>query len=84
MPCFMARYMAGNVSGIIIPEELIQRIKGAGKGKVADEGIKVACEQIQEVKEMKGIAGVHLMAIEWEHKVEGIVKQAGLLPRPTV
>jgi len=78
----MARYMAANVSGIIIPEEMIDRLRGAGKGNVASEGIKMACEQIQEVREIKGIAGIHLMAIEWEHKVHEIVEMAGLLPRP--
>ena len=79
----MARYMAANVSGIVIPEEMIDRLRGAGKGNVASEGIKILCEQIQELREMEGIAGVHLMAIEWEHKVPEIVKMAGLLPRPT-
>jgi methylenetetrahydrofolate reductase (NADPH) len=78
----MARYMAANVSGIIIPEEIIERLKGAGKGNVAAEGIKILCEQIQEVKEIEGIAGIHLMAIEWEHRVHEIVEMAGLLPRP--
>jgi len=80
----MARYMAANVSGIIIPEDIISRLRGAGKGKVADEGIKITCEQIQEMKEMEGIAGVHLMAIEWEHKVAEITKMAGVIPRPKV
>jgi methylenetetrahydrofolate reductase (NADPH) len=80
----MARYMAANVSGIIIPEEMIDRLRGAGKGNVASEGIKIICEQIQELREIEGIAGMHLMAIEWEHRVPEIVKMAGLLPRPTL
>jgi methylenetetrahydrofolate reductase (NADPH) len=42
----------------------------------------MACEQIQEFKEMKGVAGVHLMLIEWEHMVPTIVKEAKLTPRP--
>ena len=61
---------------------VIERLRGAGKGKVADEGIKIACEQIEEFKEMKGVAGVHLMAIEWEHRVPEIAERAGVLPRP--
>jgi methylenetetrahydrofolate reductase (NADPH) len=80
----MARYMAANVSGIIIPEEMIDRLKGAGKGNVANEGIKILCEQMQELKEMEGIAGIHLMAIEWEHRVPEIMETAGFLPRPAV
>jgi methylenetetrahydrofolate reductase (NADPH) len=80
----MAQYMAKSVPGMDVPESLINRLRGAGKGKVAEEGIKFAVEQIQEFKEMKGIAGVHLMAIEWEHKVPEIAERAGLVPRPKV
>jgi len=80
----MARYMQTKVPGMDVPEEIIERLRGAGKGKVAEEGIKIACEQIQEFKEMKGVHGVHLMAIEWEHKVPEIAKAADMLPRPVV
>ncbi|MBF0226962.1 MAG: methylenetetrahydrofolate reductase [Desulfobacterales bacterium] len=78
----MARYMAKMVPGMDVPVDLIKRLEKAAKGKVAEEGIKIALEQIEEFKEMKGIAGVHLMAIEWEHKVPEIAERAGVLPRP--
>jgi methylenetetrahydrofolate reductase (NADPH) len=78
----MARYMNKNVSGITIPDELIDRVAKAQKP--AEEGIKVCVEQIEELKEMKGIHGVHIMAIEWEHKMGQITEMAGLLPRPKV
>jgi len=80
----MAQYMAKAVPGMDVPESLIKRLRGAGKGKVAEEGIKFALEQIEEFKEMEGVAGVHLMAIEWEHKVPEIAERAGVLPRPKV
>jgi methylenetetrahydrofolate reductase (NADPH) len=80
----MARHMKNNVPGMDVPDELIKRLEGVDKKQVASEGIKIACEQIEEFKQMKGVAGVHLMAIEWEHKVPEIVKQAKLLPRPQV
>ena len=80
----MAKYMKAKVPGMDVPDELIKRLQGAEKGKVAVEGIKIACEQIEEFKEMKGVAGVHLMAIEWEHKVPEIAEQAKVLPRPQV
>ncbi|SMC37191.1 5,10-methylenetetrahydrofolate reductase (ferredoxin) [Desulfocicer vacuolatum DSM 3385] len=80
----MARYMQKKVPGMDVPEELIKRLQGVDKKNVADEGIKIACEQIEEFKEMKGVAGVHLMAIEWEHKVPEIAERAGVLPRPEV
>jgi len=80
----MAKYMAKFVPGMDVPPELIKRIEGAGKGKMAEEGIKFAIEQIEEFKEMEGVAGVHLMAIEWEHKVPEIAERAGMLPRPKI
>ncbi len=79
----MARYMKNNVPGMDVPDEMIDRLKGAGRGKYAEEGIKIACEQIEEFREMKGVAGIHLMAIEWEHMVPEIAERAGVLPRPT-
>jgi len=76
----MARYMAKNVSGITIPQAIIDRMAKAAKG--AEEGIKICVEQIQEVREIEGVHGVHIMAIEWEQMIGRIVEQAGLLPRP--
>ena len=78
----MARYMAKNVSGIIIPDEIIDRIVKAPKP--AEEGIKFCVEQIQELREIEGVHGVHIMAIEWEQMVSRITEMAGLLPRPNV
>jgi methylenetetrahydrofolate reductase (NADPH) len=80
----MAQYMAKQVPGMDVPEDIIQRLRGAGKGKATEEGIKIAIEQIKEFKEMKGVAGVHLMAIEWEHRVQEIAERAGMLPRPVI
>lgn len=80
----MARYMQKSVPGMDVPESIINRLKGVDRKKQADEGIKIACEQIEEFKETKGIAGVHLMAIEWEHKVPEIAERAKMLPRPVV
>ncbi len=78
----MAKYMKNRVPGMDVPDEIIKRLQGAGKGKVAEEGIQIAVEQIEEFKEMKGVHGVHLMAIEWEHKVPEIAERAKVLPRP--
>ncbi len=80
----MARYMASKVAGMDVPEALIQRMAGVPKDKQADEGIKIAVETIQQVREIKGVAGVHLMAIEWEQKVPEILDAAGLDKRPAV
>jgi methylenetetrahydrofolate reductase (NADPH) len=80
----MALYMKNNVPGLDVPDWIIKRLEGVtDKKKVADEGIAIACEQIAEFKTMNGVAGVHLMPIEWEHKVPEITARAKLLPRPT-
>jgi methylenetetrahydrofolate reductase (NADPH) len=78
----MAKYMKGKVPGMDVPDEIISRLQGVPRDKQAEEGIKIALEQIQEFKEMKGVHGVHLMAIEWEHRVPEIAERAGMLPRP--
>jgi methylenetetrahydrofolate reductase (NADPH) len=80
----MARYMKSKVPGMDVPDEIIKRLQGVAKDKQAEEGIKIALEQIAELKEMKGVAGVHLMAIEWEHRVPEIAERAGMIPRPPV
>lgn len=80
----MASYMAKKVPGMDVPDELLKRMKETPKEKQAEEGITIAVETIQQLREMKGIAGVHIMAIEWEEKVGEIAGKAGLLPRPSV
>ena len=78
----MARDMVENVPGIVIPDSILRRLEAAPKEKAAVEGIRICCEIIQQVKEIEGVAGIHIMAIEWEHRIREIVSQAGLLPRP--
>ena len=80
----MAKYMKTSVPGLDVPDEYITRLQGVDKKKAGDEGIAIACEQIEQFKEMKGVAGVHLMAIEWEHRVPEIAERAKVLPRPPV
>jgi methylenetetrahydrofolate reductase (NADPH) len=60
----------------------IKEIKATRTKAWQEEGIKICIEQIQELREIEGVAGIHLMAIEWEAAVKPIVEGAGLLPRP--
>ena len=80
----MARYMKEKVAGMEVPDEIINRMKAAGKEKAKEEGLKICVEQIQRLKTIPGVHGIHLMAIEWEEVVHEIIERAGLLPRPTV
>jgi len=78
----MARYMKNNVPGMDVPDEIIDRLAGVPKEKQAEEGINISLESIERLKEVKGVRGFHIMAIEWEEKVPEIVERAGLFPRP--
>jgi len=78
----MARYMKNRVPGMDVPDEVVKRMADTPKEKQAEEGLKICVESIERLKEVEGVRGFHVMAIEWEEKVPQIVKQAGLYPRP--
>ena len=80
----MARYMKNRVPGMDVPDEIVKRLAGVSKKEQPQEGIKIAVEQIQRLKEVPGVHGFHIMAIEWEQKVPEIVEKAGLYPRPEI
>ena len=67
-----------------VPDEVVNRMSGVPKEKQPEEGIKICVESIQRLKEVEGVRGFHVMAIEWEEKVPEIVEQSGLYPRPKV
>ena len=73
-----ARYMRNNVPGIDIPDDIVQRLSAVPRKQVREEGIKICVDLIQQIKEIPGVAGVHIMAIEWEEAVPNIVEAAGL------
>ncbi len=76
----MARYMRDNVSGISVPDAIVTRMEGAKD--VKEEGVQIALETIDQIKEIDGIHGIHIMAVAWEDIVPVILERAGLLPRP--
>ena len=81
----MAKHMKHNVPGMDVPDEVMNRMTAASAAKRGkEEGIKICLEVIEQVREIKGISGVHIMAVEWEEAVPEIVRQARLYPRPTV
>ena len=80
----MAKYMKTRVPGMDVPEEIIKRMSGVSKKDQPKEGINICVETIQKLKEVEGVRGFHIMAIEWEEMVPGIVERSGLYPRPGV
>ncbi len=90
-----AKYMRDKVPGMIVADyyidQMTQAIEGIPKEEKAarseawrKRGLELCIEQIQEIRAIEGVAGIHLMAIEWEEAVRPIVERAGLLPRPEV
>ncbi|MCS7280848.1 MAG: methylenetetrahydrofolate reductase [Desulfobacterota bacterium] len=77
-----AKYMKTKIPGMDVPDEIITRLQGVPKDQVPKEGIRICVDIINELKEVKGVAGVHIMAIEWEETVPEIVEAANLYPRP--
>jgi len=80
----MAKYMKNRVPGMDVPDDVVKRMAAAPKEKQPEEGIKICIESIQRLKEVEGVRGFHIMAIEWEEKVPEIVEKTGLYPRPKV
>jgi 5,10-methylenetetrahydrofolate reductase len=78
----MARYMRDYVSGVSVPDEIITRLEKAENAK--DEGVKIILEIIEQLKEIPGVHGIHIMAVGWEDVVPEVVERAGLMPRPVL
>jgi len=78
----MARYMRQYVAGVSVPDELMTRMEEAENAR--DEGVRIAVEIIDQLKEIPGVHGVHIMAVAWEDIVPSIIERAGLLPRPVL
>jgi 5,10-methylenetetrahydrofolate reductase len=78
----MARYMKKYVAGLMIPDELVTRMEQASDAK--QEGVNIACELIEQIRDIPGVRGIHIMAVAWEEIVPEIVERVGLLPRPIV
>jgi len=78
----MARYMRDYVSGLMVPDELVTRMENAKDAK--EEGVQIALEIIEEIRDIPGVHGIHIMAVAWEEVVPLIAERAGLLPRPIV
>ena len=79
----MAKYMKNRVAGMDVPDYVIRRMEGVPKDRQREEGIQICVETIEQLKEIPGVRGVHIMAIEWEEAVGEIAERAGLLPRPS-
>ncbi|MGH2593201.1 MAG: methylenetetrahydrofolate reductase [Anaerolineae bacterium] len=74
----MARFMRDRVPGVVVPDEVMARIERTPEDRQAAEGINLCVEIIQRLREIPGVAGVHIIAVRWEQVVAEIVERAGL------
>ncbi len=72
-----ANWMRNNVPGVHIPDAIIKRLEGADDQKA--EGVSLCVELIQQIQEIEGVNGVHIMAYKQEHNVPEIVRRSGIL-----
>ena len=77
-----AEYMRTRVPGVHIPDEIVDRLRKTPKDRQTEEGKRICVEIIEQVKEIEGVNGVHIMAYKQQELVPEIVEEAGLLPRP--
>jgi methylenetetrahydrofolate reductase (NADPH) len=76
-----AEFMRTKVPGVWIPDEIVDRLAKTPKERKKEEGVRLCLEIIQQVQEIEGVAGIHIMAYNQEDTVPDIVKQVGLWPR---
>jgi methylenetetrahydrofolate reductase (NADPH) len=76
-----AEWMRSKVPGVVIPDEIVDRLKGVPADQQREEGKKICVELIQALQEINGVCGVHVMAYRQEELVAEIIEEAGLLPR---
>jgi len=78
-----ASFMATKVAGMEVPDEIVQRMTKTPKAAQPEEGIRICNEIIEQVRQIPGVAGIHIMAVHWADAVPEIVTRAGLYPRPS-
>jgi methylenetetrahydrofolate reductase (NADPH) len=66
------------VPGVQVPAELSRRLRGVGEDRLADEAMTACAETISELRQIPGVAGVHVMAVGNEHRIPAILQRAGI------
>lgn len=78
-----AEFIRNNVPGVYIPDAVVDRLKKTPKERMQEEGMQICVEIIEQVRQMAGVAGVHVMAYRQEETVAEIIRRANLFPRLT-
>jgi len=73
--------MRTHVPGVVIPDSLVERLKKTPHDRWREEGIQICIEMIKQIREIEGVAGIHVMAYRQEESVTEIIQRVGLFPR---
>lgn len=76
----MAEFMRSQIPGIVVPDHIVERLRRAPKGKKRQEGKRICVETIQQVREIDGVAGIHVMAYRREELAAEIIEEAKISP----
>jgi 5,10-methylenetetrahydrofolate reductase len=76
-----ARFMRDHLPGVVVPDDVVRRLEDASDP--AEEGVRITVEVVKRLREIDGVAGVHVMGLGREGSVRRVIEDAGLLPRPT-
>jgi methylenetetrahydrofolate reductase (NADPH) len=77
-----AEFLAARVAGMDVPQALVDRMARTPRAAQPEEGIRICCEIVEQVRDIPGVAGLHIMAVHWPEAVSEIVTRVGLHPRP--
>jgi methylenetetrahydrofolate reductase (NADPH) len=75
-----ALYLRDHLPGTVMPDEVIERMQNAPDAE--EEGICLAAELVNDLLSVEGVAGIHLMSVDWTRAMPHVIARAGLLPRP--
>lgn len=73
-------HLERGVPGVQVPGAVARRLRGVPADRTAEEGMSICAETIGELRQIPGLAGVHVMAVGNEHRLPLILQQAGLGP----
>ncbi len=77
-------FIRTSVPGIHVPDDFVRRLRGVPADRVAEEGVTICVETIQQLRQIPGVAGVHVMAFGFERGVPEILERGGVRRDPIV
>lgn len=71
-------FMRDKLPGVHVPDAVYRRLRAVPAERVAAEGARLAAETVRQLREIEGVAGVHLFVAGNERVIPGIVGEAGI------